>query len=43
MLTPLSAILLGRFGWGGLLPVIFLGGATFYGRWVGFSSALLEL
>jgi MFS family permease len=43
MLTPLSAILLGRFGWGGLLPVIFLAGATFNGRGVGFSSALLEL
>jgi MFS family permease len=43
MLTPLLAILLGRFGWGGLLPVIFLGGATFDGRRVGFSSALLEL
>ncbi|MEA3342119.1 MAG: MFS transporter [Chloroflexota bacterium] len=42
-LTPLSAILLGRFGWVGLLPVIFLGGATFNGRKVGFSSALLEL
>ena len=43
MLTPLSAILLGRLGWIGLLPVIFLGGATFNGRQVGFSSALLEL
>lgn len=43
MLTPLLAILLGRVGWGGLLPVIFLGGATFDGRKVGFSSALLEL
>jgi MFS family permease len=43
MLTPLLAILLGRFGWMGLLPVIFLGGATFNGRGVGFSSALLEL
>jgi MFS family permease len=43
MLTPLLAILLGRFGWSGLLPVIFLGGATFCGRGVGFSSALLEL
>ena len=43
MLTPLLAILLGRFGWSGLLPVIFLGGATFHGRGVGFSSALLEL
>jgi MFS family permease len=43
MLTPLLAILLGRFGWIGLLPVIFFGGATFNGRAVGFSSALLEL
>jgi MFS family permease len=43
MLTPLSAILLGRFGWAGLLPVMFLGGATFNGRNVGFSSALLEM
>jgi hypothetical protein len=43
MLTPLLAIPLGRFGWIGLLPVIFLGGATFNGRGVGFSSALLEL
>ena len=42
-LTPLLAILLGRFGWTGLLPVIFLGGAVFNGRNVGFSSALLEL
>jgi len=43
MLTPLSAILLGRFGWTGLLPVVFLGGAAFNGRKVGFNSALLEL
>ncbi len=42
-MTPLLAILLGRFGWTGLLPVIFLGGATLNGRSVGFSSALLEL
>jgi hypothetical protein len=42
-LTPLLAIGLGRLGWAGLLPVIFLGGATFNGRTVGFSSALLEL
>ena len=42
-LTPLLAILLGRFGWAGLLPVIFLGGAIFNGRNVGFSCALLEL
>jgi MFS family permease len=43
MLTPLLAILLGRFSWIGLLPVLFLSGATFNGRNVGFSSALLEL
>ena len=43
MLTPLLAVVLGQFGWAGLLPVIFLGGATFNGRGVGFSSALLEL
>jgi MFS family permease len=42
-LTPLLAILLARFGWIGLLPAIFLGGATFNGRTVGFSSALLEV
>ena len=42
-LTPLLAIGLGRLGWAGLLPVIFLGGAIFNGRSVGFSSALLEL
>lgn len=42
-LAPLLAIALGRFGWRGLLPVIFLGGATFNGRKVGFNSALLEL
>ncbi len=42
-LTPLLAILLGRLGWPGLLPVIFLGGAAFNGRKVGFNSALLEL
>ncbi|MBN1135213.1 MAG: MFS transporter [Anaerolineae bacterium] len=43
MLTPLLAIPLGQLGWMGLLPVIFLGGATYNGRVVGFSSALLEL
>jgi len=43
MVTPLLAILLGQFGWIGLLPVIVLGGATFHGRQVGFSSALLEI
>ena len=42
-LTPLLAIWLSRFGWAGLLPVIFLSGATMNGRDVGFSSALLEL
>ncbi len=42
-LTPALAVLLARVGWTGLLPVIFLGGATFNGRQVGFSSALLEL
>ncbi len=42
-LTPLLAIVLGRLGWIGLLPVLFLGGATMNGRNVGFSSALLEL
>jgi MFS family permease len=42
-LTPLLAIGLARLGWAGLLPVIFLGGATFNGRNVGFSSMLLEL
>jgi MFS family permease len=42
-LTPLLAILLGRLGWVGMLPVVFLGGATRNGRTVGFSSALLEV
>jgi predicted MFS family arabinose efflux permease len=42
-LTPLLAIVLARFGWIGLLPVIVLGGAILNGRGVGFSSALLEL
>ena len=42
-ITPLLAILLGRLGWQGLLPVFFLAGATFNGRNVGFNSALLEL
>lgn len=42
-ITPLSAIFLPRLGWGGMLPVVFLGGATANGRKVGFSSALLEL
>jgi MFS family permease len=42
-LTPLLAIGLGRLGWAGMLPVLFLTGATVNGRDVGFSSALLEL
>jgi len=42
-LTPLLAIGLGRLGWAGLLPVLFLGGAVFNGRNVGFNSALLAL
>ncbi len=42
-LTPLLAIGLGRAGWTGLLPVLFLGGAAFNGRNVGFNSALLAL
>jgi len=42
-LTPLLAIGLGRLGWMGLLPVLFLGGAVFNGRNVGFNSALLAL
>lgn len=42
-LTPLLAVGLGRLGWAGILPVIFLAGATFNGRSVGFSSALLEV
>jgi MFS family permease len=42
-LTPLLAVGLGFLGWVGMLPVIFLGGATTNGRGVGFSSALLEI
>ncbi len=42
-LTPLLAILLGPLGWAGMLPVLFLVGATSNGRSVGFSSALLEI
>ncbi len=42
-LTPLSAIVLGRWGWRALLPVFFLSGAIVNGRIVGFQSALLEL
>ena len=42
-LTPLLAVALGPVGWYGLLPVVFVSGATMNGRGVGFSSALLEL
>jgi len=42
-LTLLLATVLGHWGWSGMLPIIFLSGATFGGRTVGFSSALLEL
>ncbi len=41
--TPLLAIALSPLGWLALLPIFFLAGATFDGRKVGFSSALLEL
>lgn len=41
--VPLLAIGLGHLGWIGMLPVIFLTGATINGRGVGFSSALLEI
>ena len=41
--APLLAILLGPWGWPGLLPTLFLAGAAFDGRQVGFQSALLEL
>jgi len=42
-LTLLLAAGLGHLGWPGMLPIIFLSGAAFNGRGVGFSSALLEL
>jgi MFS family permease len=42
-LTPLLAIGLGGLGWVGILPILFLVGATSNGRNVGFSSVLLEL
>jgi hypothetical protein len=42
-LTPLLAVLSGRLGWQGLLPIFFLAGAVSSGRKVGFGSALLEL
>jgi MFS family permease len=41
--APLLAIALGSMGWLGLLPTLFLAGAAFNGRRVGFQSALLEL
>jgi MFS-type transporter involved in bile tolerance (Atg22 family) len=41
--APLLAIALGSLGWWGLLPTVFLAGAAFNGRRVGFQSALLEL
>ena len=41
--APLLAIALGPLGWWGLMPTVFLAGATFNGRRVGFQSALLEL
>jgi len=41
--VPLLAIGLSPAGWQGLLPVVFLAGATVNGREVGFPSALLEL
>jgi MFS family permease len=42
-LTPLLAIGLSSLGWVGILPILFLVGATSNGRSVGFSSVLLEL
>jgi hypothetical protein len=42
-LVPVLAVTLSGYGWTALLPVFFLAGATFEGRNVGFSSALLEL
>jgi MFS-type transporter involved in bile tolerance (Atg22 family) len=41
--APLLAIALAPLGWWGLMPTVFLAGATFNGRRVGFQSALLEL
>jgi MFS family permease len=41
--APLLAIILGPLGWSALLPAVFLAGAAFGGRVVGFQSALLEL
>ncbi|MCD6521033.1 MAG: MFS transporter [Anaerolineae bacterium] len=42
-LTPLLAIALSPLGWKGMLPILFLTGATANGRTVGFPSALLEI
>lgn len=42
-LTPLLAVMLGPLGWQAMLPVFFFAGASFGGRQVGFSSALLAL
>jgi MFS family permease len=41
--APLLAALLGPLGWPALLPTVFLAGAAFDGRQVGFQSALLAL
>ncbi len=41
--VPLLAIVLGGWGWQGLLPVFFLAGAILSGRRVGFQTALLEM
>ena len=42
-LAPALAIWPGRLGWELLLPAVFLAGAAFNGRSVGFSSAVLEI
>jgi MFS family permease len=41
--APLLAVCGSSFGWQGLLPVFLITGASFNGRKVGFSSALLEI
>jgi predicted MFS family arabinose efflux permease len=41
--APLLAVTLGPLGWQALLPTLFLAGAAFDGRQVGFQSALLTL
>jgi len=41
--APLLAVALGPLGWPALLPTVFLAGAAFDGRQVGFQSALLTL